>query len=170
MELKAQLSEVVQEKAQLETKLTEVSKQLKDKSASYEKLEKDCHKLKKEKEDFRRRLASAEQDKAKLEEDAKKLKAENTEKIAGLQKKLESVENESQTIILSLTKEKHELELQVSNMGTKAMELLRDIETAKRERAEFEAKLANKESELNSLKYELKIKQLVEQLAAAAAI
>ncbi len=93
MELKAQLSEVVQEKAQLETKLTEVSKQLKDKSASYEKLEKDCHKLKKEKEDFRRRLASAEQDKAKLEEDAKKLKAENTEKIAGLQKKLESAEN-----------------------------------------------------------------------------
>ncbi len=39
------------------------------------------------------------------------------------------------------------------------MELLRDIETAKRERTEFEAKLANKESELNSLKYELKIKQ-----------
>ncbi len=160
VELKAQLKEVVQEKTQLETKLTEVSKQLKDKSASYKKLEKDCHKLKEEKEDFRRRLTSAEEDKAKLEEDAMKLKAENNEKIADLQEKLKSAENESQTIILSLTKEKHGLELQVAIMKTKEMALCCDIETAKRERAEFETELVKKESELKSLKDELKVKQL----------
>ncbi len=37
-----------------------------------------------EKEDYRRKLASAEQDKVKLERDAKKLKAEHKEKNSWL--------------------------------------------------------------------------------------
>ncbi len=69
-------------------------------------------------------------------------------------------------------------------MTTTEMALLRDIETAKRERAEFEAKLANKELELKAAaerkelkeenkelkeenkEFELEIERLKKQLAA----
>ena len=109
-----------------------------------------------EKGDYRRKLASAEQDKVKLEKDAKKLKAEHKEKIAGLVEKLKSAEDESQIIILDLNKEKHKLELQVGNAHDYDNERDGTVEAAKRELAEFEAEfiiiLANKELELDRLK------------------
>ncbi len=77
MKLQAKLDKVIQEKTELKTKLTEVSKQLKDKSASNEELEKRQSQMDEEKKDYRRKLAFAEQDKMKLEKDAKKLKAEH---------------------------------------------------------------------------------------------
>ncbi len=77
VKLQAKLNKVIQEKTELKTKLTEVSKQLKDKSASNEELEKRQSQMDEEKEDYRRKLAFAKQDKMKLEKDAKKLKAEH---------------------------------------------------------------------------------------------
>ncbi len=104
-----------------------------------------------EKGDYRRKLASAEQDKVKLEKDAKKLKAEHKEKIAGLVEKLKSAEDESQ---IDLNKEKHKLELQVAHDYDNERD--GTVEAAKRELAEFEAEfiiiLANKELELDRLK------------------
>ena len=95
MKLQAKLDKVIQEKTELKTKLTEVSKQLKDKSASNEELEKRQSQMDEEKEDYRKKAGIC---RTRQDEVGKRCQEVESRTLAGLVEKLKSVEDESQTI------------------------------------------------------------------------